>query len=179
MNPPTMMPFEMLESSVKRLGARLADTPEQCILIVRLVQQLARGFSDMLEQQLRPFGLPEAEFRVLMTLFSQPEGCGQPTDLCARTAQRPANMSRICDALVARDLITRIASSQDRRRQDLHITERGEEVVRRMLPLLFAWLRELFHDLPETERQRLLDLLKGLWGELEAMTARPGAERAP
>jgi MarR family transcriptional repressor of emrRAB len=170
--------FEMLETSVKRLSARVPDTPELCILIVRVLQQLARGLSEMVEQQLRPFGLAEAEFRVLMTLFSQPEGVGHPTDLCARTSQRPANMSRICDALVARDLITRISSDHDRRRMVLRITARGEELVRRMLPVLFPALRELFEGLSQQEHSLLLQLLQGVAGKLDSVTARHAAERS-
>jgi len=80
------------------------------------------------------FGLAEAEFRVLTTLFSQPDGVAHPGDLCSRADQSPANMSRICDALVGRDLITRVLSDQDRRRMVLRITEQGEELVRELLP---------------------------------------------
>src|ERR1700728_5480929 len=102
----------------------------------------------MLEQKIRPFGLAEAEFRVLTPLFSQPDGVAHPSDLCVRALQSPANMSRISDALVSRNLITRVLSVHDRRRMVLRITEEGEELVRRLLPKMFVPLRGLFAQFP-------------------------------
>src|SRR5260370_1965188 len=44
-----------------------------------------------------------------------------------------ANMSRICDSLVTRELITRVRSARDRRRIVLRITEQGADLVWRVL----------------------------------------------
>jgi MarR family transcriptional repressor of emrRAB len=120
----------------------------------------------MLEQQIRPFGLAEAEFRVLTTLFSQPDGVAHPSDLCSRAAQSPANMSRICDALVSRGLITRVLSAHDRRRMVLRITEQGEDLVRRLLPVMFVPLRRLFAEFPEAQQRDLILKLKRLHANL-------------
>jgi MarR family transcriptional repressor of emrRAB len=130
------------------------------------------------EQQIRPFGLAEAEFRVLTTLFSQPEGAAHPSDLCVRTSQSPANMSRISDALVSRGLITRVLSIHDRRRMVLRITEQGEQFVRQLLPKLFAPLREMLKDFPEAEQRQLNAQLKRLGYELEQASMTDIAERA-
>ena len=138
--------FDMLEANLLALGRRMPDRPITGIMLSRLLLHLGRGMAAMLEQQIRPFGLTEAEFRVLTCFSPSPRGAAHPSDLCARTSQSPANMSRISDALVSRDLITRLSSVQDRRRMVLRITEQGEELVRRLLPLLFAPLRELFKD---------------------------------
>jgi len=125
----------------------------------------------MLEQKIRPFGLAEAEFRVLTTLFSQPEGVAHPSDLCVRALQSPANMSRISDALVSRDLITRVLSVHDRRRMVLRITEQGEALVRQLLPKLSGPLRELLMEFPESEQQQLIARFKRLGMKLGEETA--------
>src|ERR1700716_1474967 len=123
----------MLEANLKGLSARVPDLPITGILLCRLILHLGREMSTMFEHQIRPFGLAEAEFRVLTTLFSQPDGVAHPSDLCARASQSPANMSRISDALVNRGFITRVSSLHDRRRMVLRITEEGEEFVRQLL----------------------------------------------
>ena len=166
----------MLEASLGRLRSRMPETPIAAILLTRLLLNIGRGMGGMLEQQIRPFGLAEAEFRVLTALFSQPEGVAHPSDLCARTSQSPANMSRISDALVSRDLITRVMSSQDRRRMVLHITEQGEELVRRLLPLLHAPLKEMFGDFTEAELQLLIAQLKRLSLKLDQVTAQEASQ---
>src|SRR5208283_4473542 len=168
--------FEMVQASLLRLSARLPATPVPGILLCRLLQQVGRGMAAMLEQQIRPFGLTEAEFRVLTALFSQPEGVAHPGDLCARTSQSPANMSRISDALVSRGHITRVLSSQDRRRMVLRITDQGEELVRRLLPLLWTPLNEMFSEFSDAEQQQLIAQLKRLGVKLDQAMAREAAE---
>ncbi|MGO9513951.1 MAG: MarR family winged helix-turn-helix transcriptional regulator [Steroidobacteraceae bacterium] len=171
--------FELMEASLLRLSARMPDTPVAGVTLSRLLLYLGRGMAAMLEQQIRPFGLAEAEFRVLTALFSQPQGVAHPSELCARTSQSPANMSRISDALVSRNLITRGLSAQDRRRMVLRITEQGEDLVRRLLPLLFAPLREMFGELSDAEQQQLIAQLKRLGVRLDAVMAHESLERTP
>jgi len=160
--------IDMLEANLRALSARVPDLPFNGILLCRLMLHLGREMAAKFEQQIRPFGLAEAEFRVLMTLFSQPEGVAHPSDLCARAAQSPANMSRIADALVSRNLITRVLSVQDRRRMVLRITEEGEDLVRRLLPTMFVSLRGLLAPFSESEQGQLISLLKRLYLTLEA-----------
>ena len=177
MNTQPSAQFDILEASLQRLSARMPDTPVAVIMLSRLMLNLGRGMAGMLEQQIRPFGLAEAEFRVLTTLFSQPEGVAHPSELCARTSQSPANMSRISDALVRRDLITRVLSAHDRRRMVLRITEQGEELVRRLLPLLFAPLREMLKDFSDADQQQLIAQLKQLGMKLDQVAAAETPER--
>ena len=158
----TDFPFDKLETNLRALAARMPDLPLTEVLLCRLMLHMGREMAAMLEQQIRPFGLAEAEFRVLTTLFSQPDGVAHPSDLCARAGQSPANMSRISDALVSRDLITRVLSVHDRRRMVLRITEQGEELVRQLLPKMFVPLRGLFAQFPETEQRELIGQLKRL-----------------
>ena len=77
-------------------------------------------------------------------------------------------MSRICDALVGRDLITRVLSDQDRRRMVLRITEQGEELVRELLPKMFQSLRGMLAEFPDIEQRQLISQLKRLHTNLEA-----------
>ena len=172
MNNQPLCQCDMLEASLGRLRARMPEAPIAEIMLTRLLLHIGRGISGMLEQQIRPFGLAEAEFRVLTALFSQPEGVAHPSDLCARTSQSPANMSRISDALVSRELITRVSSVQDRRRMVLRITEQGEAVVRRLLPLLHAPLKEMFGEFSQAELQQLIGQLKRLGMKLDQVMAR-------
>jgi MarR family transcriptional repressor of emrRAB len=72
-------------------------------------------------------------------------------------------MSRICDALVSRDLITRVLSQHDRRRMVLRITAQGEELVQQLLPTMFVPLRAVFADFPEAEQRLLVQQLKRLY----------------
>jgi MarR family transcriptional repressor of emrRAB len=163
----TETPLDLLEANLRNLSVRMPDLPYSQVLLCRLLTQIGREITAMLEHQIRPFGLAEAEFRVLSTLFSQPDGTAHPGDLCPRVAQSPANMSRISDALVSRNLITRVLSAQDRRRMVLRITPQGEELVRRLLPQLWGPVRSLMAPISDGELQQLIAQLKRLHGTLE------------
>jgi MarR family transcriptional regulator, negative regulator of the multidrug operon emrRAB len=173
----TDTPFDKLETNLAALEKRMPDLPLTEILLCRLMLHMGREMAALFEQQIRPFGLAEAEFRVLTTLFSQPDGVAHPSDLCARAAQSPANMSRICDALVSRDLITRVLSAHDRRRMVLRITEQGEELVRRLLPVMFVPLRRMFAEFPQAEQRQLISQLKRLYASVGAEDKRDPSER--
>jgi MarR family transcriptional repressor of emrRAB len=172
----TALQYQALEANLELLCARIPDLPTSCILLSRLLLHLGRGMSSMLETEIRPFGLNEAEFRVLTTLFSQPEGSAHPSDLGAKTSQSPANMSRISDALVGRELITRVSSQRDRRKMVLHVTERGEELVHCLLPRLYGPLREMFADFSAEDQQRLIAQLRVLVARLDQALAPHRAE---
>ncbi len=170
--------YQKLEANLERLRARMPDLPTSSSLLSRLLLHLGRGMTSMLESEIRPFGLNEAEFRVLTTLFSQPEASAHPSDLCAKTSQSPANMSRISDALVGRELITRVSSLRDRRKMVLRVTLQGEELVRRLLPRLYGPLREMFKDFSEEAQQQLIEQLKLLGAKLDQQLAPHTAESA-
>jgi MarR family transcriptional regulator, negative regulator of the multidrug operon emrRAB len=155
--------YDTIVTGLARLRERIPSAPVPKILLSRTLLELGRGMSAQLEQQIRRFGLAEPEFRVLTVLFSQPEGIAHPSELAERTGQSPANMSRIADALVARDLITRVASAKDRRRLVLRVTEQGEELVRHLLPTLFVGLDTMLADFSEGELEQLNTLLRRLF----------------
>ena len=77
------IPFDKLETNLRALAARMPDLPLTEVLLCRLMLHMGREMGAMFEQQIRPFGLAEAEFRVLTTLFSQPDGVAHPSDTAA------------------------------------------------------------------------------------------------
>jgi DNA-binding MarR family transcriptional regulator len=156
------------------LRPRWPDLPKPEIMTVRLVLQLAHELELMLEHHTRPFGLGHGDFRVLTALHSQPDGAAFPSDLCAQAWQSPANLSRISDNLVKRELITRAPSARDRRRTLLRMTAKGEQLVSNLLPRLFGPLREACKENLPQEQAQLIALLQGLLIRLEL---RPGTGR--
>lgn len=153
---------DLIEASLARLSTRMPELPLDDVLILRLILLLAHDFGRTLEHRIRPHGLGEAEFRVLTALFSQPDGIAHPSDLCARASQSPANLSRISDALVRHEWITRGACESDRRRMVLRITPKGEALVREILPPMFLGLRELYRNHTVEEKHAMIDWLKRL-----------------
>jgi len=159
--------IEIVEANLQRLAIRFPDMPLATVLLSRLLLYVGRGMSTLLDQEIRPFGLAEVEFRVLTTLYAQPDGVGHPSELCSRTGQSPANMSRISDALLELGLISRVPSVRDRRKLVLQITAAGEELVRRLVPTLYGPLEAMLEDFSAFEQQQMIEQLKRLSAKLQ------------
>jgi len=170
-NGPLQQRIADIESALARAAAHLPTLAATEVLIIRAVALLAREFAALFEDELRPHGLNETDFRTLMMLFSQPEHTAHPSELCAYVGQSPANMTRVTDGLFERGLISRVASDEDRRRMILRITPAGEVLVHELLPGTHARLREIFGDMPAVERECLLGQLRGILGRMDACAA--------
>jgi MarR family transcriptional repressor of emrRAB len=175
-DPPLSDRLQAMSATFGRLRQRGLDVPVDDALLVRTLSQLGRAMHQLAEEAIRPTGLGEAEFRVLLQLYSQPEGLGHPGELCSGAAQSPANITRITDQLVARGFISREASEQDRRRMVLQVTPAGEAVVRSIVPEAYRPLGRLLESFSATERadlQALLDRLVQAWDTMNTHTASP------
>ena len=164
-----------IEAAVERTAARFNEVPIVETSILRLLTLMGREISALLEQLLRPHGLNETDFRILMSLFSQPNGVAHPSDLCADVAQSPANMTRVADGLCERGLITRVASEEDRRRTILRITAQGEALARSLLPDTTARTRAIFSNMPLSARRVLLEQLRAIMVQVDQQTQRCNA----
>jgi hypothetical protein len=81
--------LDLLEANLRNLSVRMPDLPYSQVLLCRLLTQIGREITAMLEHRIRPFGLAEAEFRVLSTLFSQPDGTSRKARrTCRASAMR-------------------------------------------------------------------------------------------
>lgn len=160
--------IDRMEQGLARVKARLPSMPSEEILLSRLIVMLGREYSTLFDRVLRPHGLTEADFRVLATIFSHEDGTAFPSDLCSAMAQSPANITRIADLLVERDLITRASSESDRRRMVLRVTARGAALLHACLPLTSDLARLAFSSLSRAEIRSLTAQLKRVAVSLDA-----------
>ncbi|HET6912998.1 MAG TPA: MarR family transcriptional regulator [Rhodanobacteraceae bacterium] len=149
-----------IETGVSQVSEQMPTLPQQDVMLVRLLHLAAEGLTARFLDVLRPHGLNESDFRVLMQLYSCPSGSAYPSELCAFVVQTPTNMTRIADALVRRKLVTRKPGEHDRRRIELRITLAGRRFVGVLLPKLFPLLRTSFSGLDDREKRTLQGLLQ-------------------
>ncbi|HTP40501.1 MAG TPA: MarR family transcriptional regulator [Steroidobacteraceae bacterium] len=158
-----------IDAGINRVAAKTDGVlPVESAMLFRTLILLGRELTQVLEGAIRPFGLNETEYRVLMILFSQPDGMGHPTELCAGAAQSPANMTRLIDSLVARRLVGRSPGVEDRRRTALQITPAGDALVRQVLPHLANTLRNVF-NMGGAEQRQLIAHLQGIATTMDSL----------
>lgn len=164
--------FSQVEQNLKGLAQRVPDLPLVEMLVLRLALILGRDLNGCLDQMLKPFGLAEAEYRVMMALYSQ-GGSAFAGELCAALAQSPANLTRIGDVLVERGYVSRELHPEDRRRMLLSLKPAGEKLLSGILPCMSTNVAAAFEGFSAADKKRLLADLKRLLASVDALGARP------
>ena len=170
------MPLSQLlqiEERLRRLRRKVPNLPGTETLVLRAAMILGRDFNAVMERQLNPAGLTEAEFRMLTGLLAH-DGRASAGDLCVALAQSPANLTRISDALVERGLVSRTQDTEDRRRMLLTLEPAGEQLLQKLLPRITPEVSAAFAGFSAVEKQQLLEGLKKLMAGIDALNA--GAE---
>ena len=101
-----------------------------------------------------------AEWVMLRELFN---GDGtSPSALADRLGMTRGAISKLADRLIAKDLIKRTASSEDRRQQTLSLTAAGRELVPALAELADRNDAEFFGHLAQCERAALEKMLRDI-----------------
>lgn len=154
--------MQAMREGIERVSGKVDDMPVQEVILARMLMVGGDLITARLTDLLRPHGLSESDFRTLVVLFSSNDGMAHPSELCAFATQKPTNMTRIADGLVAHALATRRHSEADRRRILIQISPAGKRFVKKILPQLFPRVRTLFSVLNKQEKNQLDHILSKL-----------------
>jgi MarR family transcriptional repressor of emrRAB len=161
----------LVEKNLKGLGHRAPAMPLVESLVLRTAIVIGRDLNARLDRLLKPAGLAEGEYRVLMALFSS-GGSAFAGELCQALAHSPANLTRICNALVKRRLVARSLDADDRRKIRVSLEPAGEKLLHSLLPRISRNVAAVFDGFRPAERKQLLADLKRLLAGIDALNAR-------
>ena len=109
---------------------------------------------------LLPFNLTRSQFGLLMLIGSDQKGDGQRlTTLSERLLISKSQVTRLVDHLEAAGLVQRIADPDDRRAQNVILTEAGLDQRQRVQKSYEKSLKQRFSGLDKEEQQQLKHLL--------------------
>ena len=114
-------------------------------------------------QALKPFDITEPQYNVLRILRGQNGAAMNLYEIQNRMIQKMSNVSRLIDKLVAKKLVTRKESKENRRRVDITITQKGLELLEEAGPLIEPLFRQMSSNLTKEQAKNLgdwLDLLR-------------------
>lgn len=140
-----------------------------------LLHDVARLLRKRFEQNARDTGLTRSQWQVLAYL-DRNAGIQQGA-LAELIDVEPITIGRIVDKLQGCGLVERRPHPTDRRIWQLHLTEKAGPMLAEMREFGEVTRAEAFGDIPEAERERLLDLLETMKTNLVAACQRPAAER--
>lgn len=113
------------------------------------------------------------QYRALVVLAQR--GTRRPADLAAALTVTPSTATRMCDRLVAKGLIVRDRSDDDRREVTVSLSTSGRDLVREVTVRRRGELRTLLSAMPQARRR---DVVESLTSFAEAAGELPEPEWA-
>ena len=151
--------FERSLSAMPRINL-LAHLPD--IEINVLTRHSSGLMTELIGRSLQPARLSCVCYLALVYLYGNPGNCANPSEISLAIGDTRTNMTRICDALVQRGLVHRVANSQDRRRVDLSLTAEGIALLHEVMPLVRQRVEQVMSAFSVDEKTHLLNLMARL-----------------
>lgn len=131
------------------------------------VERVNRAAKDLTKQVFLREDIPlTVEQWVLMKRIAEEPGINQKT-LSDQTYKEPAAVTRTLTLLVNKGYLAKTASERDRRHYHLALTEAGESLYAKALPMVQAMRAEGLKGLNESEQVQLITLLRRMHENLE------------
>jgi DNA-binding MarR family transcriptional regulator len=105
-------------------------------------------------------GVTVAEWVMLREMFGT--SATSPSALASTTGLTRGAVSKLIDRLVQKELVSRAEAADDRRFQDVGLTAAGRTLVPKLAAIADQNDAEFFSSLSESERERLVAMLKKL-----------------
>ena len=132
--------------------------------ILQLVKQVQYKAYLRLEGVLQPLGITAVQFRVMTTLQSRPGTSS--AELARLYGVKPQTMIKQIGTLQTKGLIERTASEDNKRRLDLRLSERGQEILAQCRTGAMSIENELMAVFSESEQDQLASLLERMLASL-------------
>lgn len=89
------------------------------------------------------------------------------TGLANRTFKNTATLSRIIDLLCQKGLIKRQRQDQDRRQYELHLTDSGVTVVKKLRPIVFELRRQGWKNISQSDYEHFIQIIDQIYSNFE------------
>lgn len=161
--------FSPIEQMLNFRANRQKDFPLQEIMLTRLCMHMQSKLLENRNKMLKAQGINETLFMALITLDAQENHSIQPSELSSALGSSRTNATRIADELEKRGWIERRESDNDRRCLHLHLTEKGHDFLRQLLPPQHQSLQLLWSSLSAAEKSQLEGITRKLLNRLDQM----------
>lgn len=120
---------------------------------------------------LRPFGLTDVQFNLMMLLeyqSQQDEGLSQ-AQLSSMMLVNRANITSLIDRMEKADLVIRTPAPADRRSNIVKMTDRGKELLEQIEPLYTKEVKRIMAALKLSEQKTVIEMLERIRGNVSGL----------
>jgi len=135
--------------------------PDAAELYLHFIR-FSASLGDMISRYLEAFDLSTGRMSILMMLHTCDQAAVTPGELADRCGVTAATISRLVESLIREGLVARVPDPDNRRISPVQLTEKGQDLLVRVLPDYFCGIGSIFGHFEERDRQQFLDYLNQL-----------------
>ena len=143
--------FDAIRKNLALIKQKRPEFPLEYARLVRLIANIHQRTVDLYNDVLKPFDLTYRTYSALMSIYSNGEQGIAPSDLAEAMGEKRTNITRLCDELIAMQLISREFGSADRRSHKLCVTADGMALIDRVTPHTKDFLTQIYSPLSARE----------------------------
>jgi MarR family transcriptional regulator for hemolysin len=126
-----------------------------------LLAETARTWRHRLDQRLKPLGLSQARWVVILVLNRYGDGITQ-TELAERAGIEGPTLVRLLDRMAEDGWIERRVSPTDRRAKTVHLMPQAQAVTVQIKQVARKLRQELLADVPQADLLQVMQVLEGV-----------------
>lgn len=157
------MPINMPELPSQRMLEEIAQQfPRMDVTVLTTHLLLMSTFKEIyhqLEAWLGGYGISQGRFVLLMLLFQEQERSLTPSELADKARVTKGTITGLIDGLEKDHLIERRSHHKDRRMSTIHLTEKGEQLMKQLIPPFYEQRALIMSELSKEELKTLNTLL--------------------
>lgn len=131
-----------------------------------LIAETARTWRNLLDKRLRPLGLSQAKWMVLLFLARHGDGMTQKRLSECLGIEGPSLVGTL-DRMESDGWVERRVSETDRRAKTIHRTDKALDLTREIKQVAAALRAELLRDIPDDEIEQTMNLLSRIKARVE------------
>lgn len=124
-----------------------------------LLGETARLWRNKLDERLRPLGLSQAKWLVLLHLSAEGDGIVQK-ELATRLGVEGPTLVGLLDRMAADEWIERRESQTDRRCKTVHLTDKAQAVTQQIMSVAAELRQELLADIPAKDIETCVRMMQ-------------------
>ena len=141
---------------VLKSTAPMDDSKKIILNILYTQSMITENFNEIL----KPYELSNEQYNVLRILRGQKGNPANMSLIQDRMVAKTSNTTRLVDKLLAKDLVTRKVCSENRRKIEVLVTQKGLKVLKELDPKVILHEQSLSSNLNENEIAQLNQLLE-------------------
>jgi MarR family transcriptional repressor of emrRAB len=150
--------FDATSQRLQHIHERMPGFPLEAMRLSRMACHLQKNLKDLTNAALKKHDLVDASYMVLAILYGTAEEKSTASRLGEACHEKPANLTRVCNELELRGLITRCTCPGDRRSVMISLTESGRDLVAAALPDVWQKTSHAYDGFSADELQQLEQL---------------------